>query len=517
MRNVQNITGMIFGGLFLLYSGAVFADEIEFDLNQDGWTERIVSEVSDGSESDDIPIGVSTLEILSGTSYERLVLFYGDSENDFGTPVVFNDISGDGIPDIIVPRPSHEEVIVIESYWEFDICNEVLSILEGLEIVSPHEEIFNFGFEVNTLYDIDGDDIQDIQIGGHYIGLDGEVHTRTYIYSGLHRVLRGWADPDLPTTECPKFAGDVSCNGEVTESDLDTVLVNYGAMTNDRTKGELNSDGIVDGHDVIEVINNLGTGAYAPMHDPHPECDENETMYRTFLGDAEWSCMTTVPYNRFYIVPMFDEAGLLVDMEGITPDSCGVIPCNIGSCYQDVHFCFHNSQMLYDAFVNVLESCGPWLLGSSIIVNCEGLGDNNQPGLTAVTCKGDVRKLLITLNTDELGDLGICQVLAHEFAHVSQFCNDGLFANFEEGFCEPYLIHINNDDQGLCRELRAYQLAGLNPNELCEQVCFSVRQGKKWYQCKMDMCRQCCVLGLTTCCNGYVWEGCGACVTLNMP
>ncbi len=243
----------------------------------------------------------------------------------------------------------------------------------------------------------------------------------------------------------------------------------------------------------------------------------DETMYRTFLGDAQWSCVTIVPYGRYRVVPVFDGEGVLIDIEEITPDSCRIIPCNIGSCFQDIHYCFHNSQLFYDAFVKAIEDCGTGQFGFSITINCENQGENDRPGETNVICRGTVRSLEITINLDELGDLDICQVLAHEFTHVSQFCNDGLFTNFEDGFCGPFLKHINNDDERLCRELRAYQSAGLNPSDLCEQVCYSVRQGEKWYKCKMDMCRQCCVLGLTTCCNDYVWEGCGACVTLDMP
>lgn len=66
MRTVQKNVGMIIGGQLMFISGIAFADEFEFDLNQDGWTERIVTGLSDGNENDNIPSGVSTL-VAEGT------------------------------------------------------------------------------------------------------------------------------------------------------------------------------------------------------------------------------------------------------------------------------------------------------------------------------------------------------------------------------------------------------------------------------------------------------------------
>ncbi len=510
MRHVQMMTGMIFGGVVCFVSGMAIAEEIEFDLNQDGLAEKIVNGISDGSESEEVPIGVSTLEILTGTQSERLVLLYGDTEDDFSEPVVHEDVSGDGIPDIIVPRPSHNEVVVIESFWDDDICDDVISIERGHSIVKPieHSDVFDFGFEVLPLYDIDGDEIQDIQIGAHYIGDDGEVHTRTYIYSGLHRTLRGWADPDEPRAACPKFHGDVSCNGEVTHQDLDTTLANFEMQTSDRTKGELNGDGIVNGLDVVEVLDHLGSRAFEPMNDPHAVCEEDEAMYRTFLGDAQWSCVTTVPYDQFHIVPVFDIDGQVVGIEVEPELGVPVIPPKMDSCRNDILDCWDSSQEFREAFMGARLSCGDDAFDERIKLVCRECTSNELEGFGGYmkpVCPWLLFKPRIVIVACTNSSSTICETLAHEFIHAKQACELGLF---EDWNCGPFMDDWNDPSNVMCRELQAYKDSGdcETLTNCCIDACSSAKLFFNWTECETISCDNCCIEYQSTCCIGSSWN-----------
>ncbi len=65
--------------------------------------------------------------------------------------------------------------------------------------------------------------------------------------------------------------GDVDANGSVGEDDLNMIITNWGQNGLDRTGGDLNGNGIVDGLDYTEVLTYWSTGSPPPEPTGIPE------------------------------------------------------------------------------------------------------------------------------------------------------------------------------------------------------------------------------------------------------
>ncbi len=165
------------------------------DWNGDGHVDLIVGSDKATSESGLLKAGHVQVWFGPGFKEDGVLVFeekpQAIEDNNFGAAVDFGDLTGDGIPDLVVgisdtkwdgkawvgqvkifPGPSYEQIIELESPQRGENCI--------------------FGSEVE-IGDVNGDGVNDLVVGEYYATVDGKsMAGRAWLFLGIKTVIGQW-------------------------------------------------------------------------------------------------------------------------------------------------------------------------------------------------------------------------------------------------------------------------------------------------------------------------------------
>ena len=184
------------GGVFVFYGGTTASDLTGADfylsgpgnssgLGEDVWVvDDLVNDgsgdvVVSGPNNDLVATNGGSVWIHSGpttvsgtvSGYE---LYGSSSYLYFGEDVTFGDLGNDGYEDVIVGAPGYDDgSYTIGAVYVFNgpVTNSLAHSSADIVIVGDNDED-EFGCAVASLGDNDGDGVDDLAVGGHYVGND---------------------------------------------------------------------------------------------------------------------------------------------------------------------------------------------------------------------------------------------------------------------------------------------------------------------------------------------------------
>ena len=462
------------------------------DLNSDGVAEIITAEENQ-------------LTVTNGLTGTQLVRFQGEAPGDgFGSvALVIPDANGDGDPELLVAAPDAGAVYLFQSPW-LSPCSDLVSAARADAVVrvpDAHASVTEFGGTLRAMFDVDGDDLGEVQISARTINAQGQPSVRIYIFSPSRSEVLVQFDPIVATADAPEVPGDVDGNAEVTNTDPAVILQNFTLPVPTRQSGDLDGDGVVGLTDLTEVITEFGRRGYEGITPPPNAagavlCD---------LGSAgvAWVTPRASAMMKMLIVETPGSEALAIETTlvpsyfppGFFVSSCGQL---LDGCDEDPR--------LQLALRMLSPACD---VGLSVKISCLPGGNPHALGKVHFYCSSSSpRHAAILLNTSSPD---LCGTLAHELVHVAQACAAGFF--------DGSIPCATFNRQGwfllwsLCSEFEAHQFAGLceagSGTDLigcCERICAAYDTMWSWRaEGCANPCEACCINYALGCCERGEW------------
>jgi hypothetical protein len=472
--------------------------DLTVDLNGDGVPDSIVAA---GNE----------LVMTCGATARTIVRFYGQApEDEFGAIVlVVPDVNGDGDPELLVAAPNafagQGALYLFRSPWVAP-CTEGVSAADAdlvVRVPDADSTVSGFAENLHPMFDVDGDELGEIQISARTIRPGGESSTRIYVFSPSRGQVLVQFDPIVPSLAPPAAFGDVDADSEVTVADLVTVLENFAIATSTRKDGDLDGDGMVGLADLTEVVTELGRRGFEALEPPQNASD----AVLCDLGTAgpAWVTPRAPALLSLRMVASSTSNEPLLVMEpvpGYFPPGFSTSGCEslLDGCNDDPR--------VREALRMLYQSCGSSAV--TVRVSCLPVGPApvngfRRPARLKVSCFPPPRmQLCLDTSDDEL-----CRNLAHEIVHVAQVCEAG----FLQDDCNEVVRRLLHPLNQLCQELEAHRVAGLcDPTtgsdivDCCELLCRAYREEWGWRLAGCDNpCEACCTNHGLDCCDRGQW------------
>ena len=467
------------------------------DLNGDGVPDSIVAA---GNE----------LVVTCSATARTIVRFYGQApEDEFGAIVlVVPDVNGDGDPELLVAAPNafagQGALYLFRSPWVAP-CTEGVSAADAdlvVRVPDADSTVSGFAETLHPMFDVDGDELGEIQISARTIRPGGESSTRIYVFSPSRGQVLVQFDPIVPSLAPPAVFGDVDADSEVTVADLVTVLENFAIATSTRKDGDLDGDGMVGLADLTEVVTELGRRGFEALEPPQNASD----AVLCDLGTAGPAWVTprapALLILRMVASSTSDEPLLVMEpVPGYFPSGFSTSECEslLDGCNDDPR--------VREALRMLYQSCGSSAV--PVVVSCLRGGAAGPLGRLIPRCSS-IRRRWAHILLDRL-DSDLCGILAHEVVHVAQLCESGFFD--EDVDCHEHSALWGHPLQRLCQELEAPRVSGLcDPTtgsdivDCCGELCRAYRQEWGWRLAGCDdPCEACCTNHGLDCCDRGQW------------
>ena len=471
--------------------------DLTVDLNGDGVPDSIVAA---GNE----------LVMTCGATARTIVRFYGQApEDEFGAIVlVVPDVNGDGDPELLVAAPNafagQGALYLFRSPWVAP-CTEGVSAADAdlvVRVPDADSTVSGFAENLHPMFDVDGDELGEIQISARTIRPGGESSTRIYVFSPSRGQVLVQFDPIVPSLAPPAVFGDVDADSEVTVADLVTVLENFAIATSTRKDGDLDGDGMVGLADLTEVVTELGRRGFEALEPPQNASD----AVLCDLGTAGPAWVTprapALLSLRMVASSTSDEPLLVMEpVPGYFPPGFSTSGCEslLDGCNDDPR--------VREALRMLYQSCGSSAV--PVVVSCLRGGAAGPLGRLIPRCPS-IRPRWAHILLDRL-DSDLCGILAHEVVHVAQLCESGFFD--EDVDCHEHSALWGHPLQRLCQELEAHRVSGLcDPTtgsdivDCCGELCRAYRQEWGWRLAGCDdPCEACCTNHGLDCCDRGQW------------
>jgi len=154
------------------------------DLDGDDVADTVTAD-PDGDSADD----EGNVTVRSGTDDSVVSSIEGkEAGSKFGESVTASwDTNGDGFKDLIVGAPleGSGRIYVFDGPFSAQTDAELTADDASMVILPPDPDVFEFGFFVGGVPDVDGDAIPDMLVRGRFVDSDDQIRIRHYILSGF--------------------------------------------------------------------------------------------------------------------------------------------------------------------------------------------------------------------------------------------------------------------------------------------------------------------------------------------
>lgn len=540
MRNVPSIAGIrvccyVTTAITSLATAdtLVVISENGMDLTRDMIPEYIVAApFGYGNNVPSGAAGIVSIYSADAVEGELIVTFVGaHSDDSLGATSSFvDDLNNDGHQDLLLGAPGINSVYLVEGPFA-NPCSPIITIDQAAsQLVAPHDDLFNFGFEVAPMYDFNDDGYVDFRVAGKYIDNGEQIRTRTYIYSGITLRPIALIEPVNAMESIASISADTDNDAIVDEEDLETVIVNLGNPNpKGKWEGDIDESGMVDGIDLMDALINQGASSYVLSNTVPPDSFVCEPLdgCKSFSAqdeNGEWMCVSWMNCHQWYIETseVDDELQFLLQEMPIedlpTVDSYEDALQWKKDCQAEIDLCLSTPNgypyftPVVDAMFRLMECLGldfddDILLNSFIrsilIIEFKQCNGGEAHVVTPICDEGVSRTITMALCCP----LNYCEFLAHELNHVAQLCELGLFD--KDVTCEDFLYRYDNQWNILCMEYEAHVLSGIcefphqdgdgsiGIQNCCLHTCNSAHQ--HWTDCQFD-CVNCCIALSESCC-----------------
>jgi hypothetical protein len=149
-------------------------------------------------------------------------MFFGD----FGDAVASADVNGDQVPDLLVGAPTNDLDGQV-----FIFSGATGSLLRSIGNPVPQNNVGSlFGVTLDFMDDVSGDGIPDVVVGAPSVQVNGFTHGRVYVFNGATGGVLATIENPITPTVSSGFGIAVNAIGDVNSDGISDVVVGAGLL-----------------------------------------------------------------------------------------------------------------------------------------------------------------------------------------------------------------------------------------------------------------------------------------------